>query len=52
MFLAKQVKVISPDVLNKASCGRACSVEKQTVARSGFSPFVVSGLEKSLLTGD
>ena len=32
MFLAKQEKVMSR--------GRACSMEKQTVARSGFSSFV------------
>ena len=32
MFLAKQKKVMSR--------GRACSMEKQTVARSGFSSFV------------
>ena len=32
MFLAKQEKVMSR--------GRACSMEKQTVARSGFASFV------------
>ena len=32
IFLAKQEKVMSR--------GRACSMEKQTVARSGFSSFV------------
>ena len=32
MFLAKQEKVVSR--------GRACPMEKQTVARSGFSSFV------------
>ena len=40
MFPAKQEEVVPCDVLTLASGGRACSMEKQTVARSGFSPTV------------
>ena len=40
MFPAKQEQVISFDVLTYTSRGHACAMEKQTVARSGFSPLV------------
>ena len=38
---AKEEEVLPFDVLTLASHGYACSMEKQTVALSGFSPFVV-----------
>ena len=40
MFPAKQEQVMSFDVLTNTSRGHACSMEKQTVSRSGFSSFV------------
>ena len=40
MFLAKQEQVMSIDGLTYTSRGHACSMEKQMVARSVFSPFV------------